>query len=201
MPRHPFVAILLSFFFVWSLSNWIADRPVHPRDGILVDADPQQDNYGPSIPVTMGRWMLTPRAHYEVTARILARERYYIDGLSDLVPEDLALGWGPMSDNRILRTIDISQSGRFYFWRTHADTPIPFATIIDHSANTHVIPADGAVRRELLGLRRGQLVSLSGDLVDGTRDDGRWIKTSLVRDDTGPGACEVLLVRKVAVLQ
>ncbi|MGO9623891.1 MAG: hypothetical protein ACLP2Q_05490 [Steroidobacteraceae bacterium] len=174
---------------------------MHPRDGILVDADPQQDNYGPSIPVTMGRWMLTPRAHYEVTARILARERYYIDGLSDLVPEDLALGWGPMSDNRILRTIDISQSGRFYFWRTHADTPIPFATIIDHSANTHVIPADGAVRRELLGLRRGQLVSLSGDLVDGTRDDGRWIKTSLVRDDTGPGACEVLLVRKVAVLQ
>jgi len=52
-----------------------------------------------------------------------------------------------------------------------------------------------------LGLRRGQLVLLSGDLVDGTRDDGRWIKTSLARNDTGPGSCEVMLVRKVAVLQ
>ncbi len=200
MRQHPFLATLLAALFLWSLSNWIADRPVHPRDGILAEADPQQTDYGASAPVPLGRWTLTPRAHYEITARVLSRERYYIDGLADLIPEDLALGWGPMSDNRILRTMDISQSGRFYFWHTHADTPIPAATIIDHSANTHVIPADGAVRRQLLRLRPGQLVSLSGDLVDGTRDDGRWIKTSMVRDDTGPGACEVLLVRDIAVL-
>lgn len=174
---------------------------MHPRDGILAEADPAQTDAEASAPISMGRWTLTPRAHYEITARVLARERYYIDGLSDLIPEDLALGWGPMSDNRILSTIDISQSGRFYFWHTHADTPIPFATIIDHSANTHVIPVDGVVRRDLLRLRRGQLVALSGDLVDGKRDDGRWIKTSMVRNDTGPGACEVMLVRKVAVLQ
>ncbi len=201
MPRHPFVAILLVALFTWSLSNWIADRPVHPRDGILAAADPEQTDYGASAPVSLGRWTVTPRAHYAITARVLSRERYYLDPLSDLIPEDLALGWGAMSDNRVLRTIEISQSGRFYFWRTQSDTPIPIATIIDHSANTHVIPADSAVRRQLLGLRPGQLVSLSGDLVDATRDDGRWIKTSMVRNDTGPGACEVLLVRSVAVLQ
>ena len=33
---------------------------------------------------------------------------------------------------------------------------------------------------------------------DGVRDDGMWIKTSMVRDDTGAGACEVLLVSDVA---
>ena len=31
----------------------------------------------------------------------------------------------------------------------------------------------------------------------GVRDDGRWIKTSLVRTDTGAGACEVMLVSDV----
>ena len=201
MLRRPFVAISFVVFFGWSFSSWYADRPVHPRDGVLAAADPEQTNYGASAPVAMGRWMLTPRAHYDVTARVLSRERYYIDALSDLIPEDLALGWGAMSDNSVLRTIEISQSGRFYFWRTQADTPIPIALIIDHSANTHVIPADSVVRRQLLGLRPGQLVSLSGDLVDAARDDGRWIKTSMVRTDTGPGACEVLLVRNVAVLQ
>jgi hypothetical protein len=36
--------------------------------------------------------------------------------------------------------------------------------------------------------------------VDGARDDGMWIKTSLLRDDTGAGACEVLLVSDVALL-
>jgi hypothetical protein len=63
---------------------------------------------------------LTVRAEYRITARILARERYHFDTLSDLVPEDLALGWGPMSDNRILRSLDIYQANRFYFWRAPA---------------------------------------------------------------------------------
>jgi hypothetical protein len=38
---------------------------------------------------------------------------------------------------------------------------------------------------------------LSGELADGVRNDGRWIHTSLVRDDTGAGACEVMLVTEV----
>jgi hypothetical protein len=39
---------------------------------------------------------------------------------------------------------------------------------------------------------------LTGELVDGLRNDGTWIKTSLVRNDTGAGACEVLLVDDVS---
>ena len=51
--------------------------------------------------------------------------------------------------------------------------------------------------RELAKLRPGQVVTLSGMLVDGVRDDGVWIRTSMVRNDTGAGACEVLLVNDV----
>jgi hypothetical protein len=46
-------------------------------------------------------------------------------------------------------------------------------------------------------LRPGQVVTLSGELVDGQRDDGRWIRTSMTRSDTGAGSCEVLLVTRV----
>jgi hypothetical protein len=56
------------------------------------------------------------------------------------------------------------------------------------------------IAKQLARLRPGEVVTLSGELVDGVRDDGMWIKTSLVRDDTGAGACEVLLVSDVAVL-
>ena len=119
---------------------------------------------------------------------------------SDLIPEDLALGWGPMSDNRVLRKIDISQSNRFYYWRAPADSPIGKDSIITHSANTHVIPQNSSIARQLSRLRPGQVVTLSGELVDAVRDDGAWIKTSLVRNDTGPGACEVLLVDEVTTL-
>jgi hypothetical protein len=149
--------------------------------------------------VRVGHWTLTVRADYQITARILARERYHFDALSDLVPEDLALGWGPMSDNRILRAVDISQSNRFYYWRVPSSSPLPKELIITHSANTHVIPRNSMIASQLSRLRPGQVVSLSGELVDGVRDDGVWIKTSMVRDDTGAGACEVLLVSDVAL--
>jgi hypothetical protein len=96
-----------------------------------------------------------------------------------------------------LKTIDISQSNRFYYWRSSAATRIARETIISHSANTHVIPQTRAIARELARLRPGQVVVLSGELVDAVRDDGRWIKTSMVRTDTGAGACEVMLVTDV----
>jgi hypothetical protein len=149
--------------------------------------------------VRLGRWTLTVRANYQVTARILAHESYHFDALSDLVPEDFVLGWGPMSDNRVLRTVEISQSNRFYYWRAPGDLPVPRESIIAHSANTHVIARDATVAKQLSRLRQGQIATLSGDLVDGVRDDGMSIRTSLVRTDSGAGACEVFLVSDVAL--
>jgi hypothetical protein len=141
--------------------------------------------------------MLTPRAKYDITARVLGREAYSFDLLADLIPEDLALGWGPMSDNRVLAALDISQSARFYTWRPHAELPISRDDITAHSANTHVIPVDERIQKQLARLRVGEVVRLTGTLVDATRDDGAWIRTSLTRNDHGAGACEVLLVESV----
>lgn len=200
MWRHPLVKAVLLIYIGWGGWNWYSDRPFRQPDGVLAADDPQQTNLPTGDKVQAGRWTLTVRADYRVTARILARERYHFDALADLVPEDLALGWGPMSDNRILRTIDISQSNRFYYWRAQQGSLLPRESIITHSANTHVIPQNKMIARQLSRLRPGQVVTLSGELVDGVRDDGRWIKTSLVRDDTGAGACEVLLVNDIALL-
>ncbi|HXZ58955.1 MAG TPA: hypothetical protein VEG26_02160 [Steroidobacteraceae bacterium] len=140
---------------------------------------------------------LTPRARYDITARILGREDYHVDRLSDLVPEDRALGWGPMSDNRVLRAFEITQAARFYSWVPREALPIPRREVIEHSANTHVIPADAGVRRRLERLRIGQVVHLSGFLVNAVRDDGAYLNTSLTRSDSGPGSCEVLLVEQL----
>jgi hypothetical protein len=200
MWRHPLLKTIAVAYIGWGAWTWLADRPVHAPDGVLAAQDPLQSDLPTSHTVRIGRWTLTARASYQITARILARERYYFDGIADLVPEDLALGWGPMSDNRVLRSIDISQGNRFYYWRAPKGPSITRDAIITHSANTHVIAADPGIRKQLLRLHPGQVVTLSGELVDGVRDDGSWIHTSLVRNDTGAGACEVLLVNDVATL-
>jgi len=197
MWRHPVLKVLACIYVAWGVWNWFVNRPFHPEDGVLASEDPQQRDVPNGPTISIKEWDLTVRADYHVTARILAMERYHVDALADLIPEDLALGWGPMSENRVVRTIDISQSNRFYYWHTTPNTPISMEAIVTHSANTHVIPADAVVERQLEQLRPGQVVSLSGELVDGKRADGRWVKTSLVRTDTGAGACEVMLVTNV----
>lgn len=200
MWHHPILKAILLGYIGWGAWNWISDRPLHPADGVLAADEPQQTDVRGGDKLQVGHWTLTVRADYRITARVLARERYRFDGLADLVPEDLALGWGPMSDSRNLRAIDISQSNRFYYWRASADSALARDSIITHSANTHVIPQNALVARQLSRLQPGQVVTLSGELVDGARDDGRWIKTSLVRNDTGAGACEVMLVSDVTIL-
>jgi hypothetical protein len=197
MWRHPILKAIVLTYIAWGAWHWYVNRPLHTPDGMLAEGEPQQTNVADGEKVQMGRWTLTVRATYRVTARVLAREPYHFDSLSDLIPEDLALGWGPMSDSRVLKTLEISQGNRFYYWRPTAATTIARDSIISHSANTHVIPQNLSIARQLERLRPGEVVTLSGELVDGTRNDGRWIKTSLVRNDTGPGACEVMLVTEV----
>jgi hypothetical protein len=197
--RHPFLKILIAAYIGWGGWNWYLGRPVRCPDGILAPAEPAQSELQSGVPTQIGRWTLTPRATYRITARILGITRYHVDFLAPLAPEDLALGWGPMSDNRILNDMDISQSNRFYFWHSAPGTPVSKDVIIAHSANTHVIPENPLVARELFHLRPGQIVTLSGVLVNGKRDDGAWINSSLVRTDTGAGACEVMLVQDVFV--
>lgn len=182
---------------LWQLARQWELRPVHTGDGPTAPAEPLQTEIGTTPPVIHGRWKLTARARYDITARVLSREDYGFDPMSDLVPEDLALGWGPMSDSRVIRAFEITQSARFYSWRPLNEWPISRQDVIEHSANTHVIPADSSIRSQLARLRVGQVVHLTGLLVDANRNDGAFVRTSLSRSDTGAGACEVMLVERV----
>jgi hypothetical protein len=195
--RHPILKVLLLSYIAWGAWHWYSSRPLRAPDGVLAEGEPLQTTVADAEKLQVGRWSLTVRATYQITARVLALEFYHFDAMSDLVPEDLALGWGPMSDNRVLRSIDISQSNRFYYWRASAATRVARETIISHSANTHVIPQTPSIARLLARLRPGQVITLRGELVDAVRDDGGSIRTSLVRTDTGAGACEVMLVTDV----
>ena len=76
-----------------------------------------------------------------------------------------------MSDEAILKDIKISQSNRFYYW--HVDElPIPRREIETHSANMHMIPADGAIESTLKSIRPRQVVKISGYLVQINASDG-----------------------------
>jgi len=122
-----------------------------------------------------------------------------MDWVAPLVPTDFAVGWGAMSDSAVLDSIEISQANRFYFWRTRT-WPVSREVIERHSANWHVIPASEAVRDTLDRLRAGSVVTLEGQLVDIEGREAGMV-TSLSREDTGAGACEILLASSARILR
>lgn len=169
-------------------------RSIDRLPGILAPDEPLQENDEP-LPAafTHDGYTIQPLARFSLLARVLSRSDYHFDSMSGLIPTDLALGWGPMSDSAVLGLLSFEQDHRFYFWSAR-EFPIPRRVIETHSANMHLIPADGTVRRALRWIRPGALVQLSGQLVEVHSPKGWSIRSSMTRNDTGAGACEVIWV-------
>lgn len=137
---------------------------------------------------------LTPLAGFNIEARVLGRRDYSSGRESAISPTDLALGWGPMRDDAVLAALDISQSGRWYFYRWQNEPPLPVERIVRSSANMHFIPADDIAARELGRIRAGDRVRVDGWLVEAVAPDGWTWRSSLSREDSGDGACELVYV-------
>lgn len=143
---------------------------------------------------------LQPLAGISIDARVLGREDYRLGREADLSPTDLALGWGRMRDDAVLSKLDISQSGRWYFYRWQDAPPLPPDEIVRTSANMHMIPADESVARALARVDADQRVRIEGWLVEAQAGDGWTWRSSLTREDSGDGACEVVYVCSLQVL-
>jgi len=171
----------------------------HLPDGRVAKHAPVQLDLKPwGAPWRFKNYSITPLAHFDVEARVLSTMRYSFDREAQLAPVDLALGWGPMSDNQVLEDLKISQLARFYRWEGR-ELPLEPEQIIANSANMHMVPADAAVRRTLLRVRRNDVVTFSGWLVSIHGDDGWTWNSSMSRTDTGDGACELVWVDSLEV--
>ena len=179
--------------------HWHGSRPITHPPGILVaDAPLQQPVDEAPAPLRKGDVTIKPLAKFALTARVLGRADYRWDELARLVPIDLALGWGRMSDSNVLDKVDISQSGRFYAWRV-ARFPIPEREIIESSANMHLIAADEQVARAIKRTRVGDVGSFDGYLVEADWPNGAKTVSSMTRSDSGAGACEVVWVENFSI--
>ena len=178
------------------LAHALAHRAIHRDPGVLVVQEPLQSK-ADLAPFRLRDYVIQPQAKYDIEARVLSTERYRFDGGSNLAPIDFAVGWGPMSDSAVLNHFRITQGARF-FTVYPDDAAIDLSLALRSAANMHLIPADSAIADRLMSVRVGSVVHLQGFLVNVTRDDGFYWNTSLTRDDSGNGACELFFVQALA---
>ncbi len=188
--------ILASIGAIW----WFNHCPVTPTPGQTAPNDPIQTEVHDIKPWAHKGFTITPLMRYEITARILHRQEYHFDEVSNIAPLDLALGWGPLSDPQNYRQIHFSQEGRWYEYSYDGSVPGTITSRLVHcTKNHHLIPADDDVKKELLALRENQTVRLKGYLIEATNAKGYDWRSSLLTDDTGGGSCKVVWVDEVEV--
>ena len=179
-----------------------ADTSACPLPPLVARGDaPLQSEVPSSMPsLPLEGATLQPLAGFSVEARVLGREDYGMGREADFSPIDLALGWGRMTEDAVLAQLSISQGGRWYRYSWKTDPPIPVNEIVRSSANMHMVPADDAVAEALRDVDAGDRVRIDGWLVQVNTPDGwRW-RSSLTREDSGGGACEVVYVCSVSQL-
>ena len=152
-------------------------------------------------------YTIEPLAEYDIYGLVVTHndpsgwgDIYHDDSSVDF--RDLCLMWGANLNSVIF--------DNFEFWsepwtcnaRTYSEAAVQ---AFDQSAlgNNHLLSADDAVRRTINSVRIGDQIHLTGLLINyyppGMSEYGR--RSSLTRDDTGNGACEVLYVKSAEILK
>jgi len=188
--------LLFAASLLGGINWWVYERSVSRPPGVLVADEPRQQDLDPAPQFDDRGYRFIRRARYDITARVLRKDIYRVDGGAALAPVDLAVGWGPLSDSRIVDQLDFSQMGRFFYWKPKdfASFPLSPDALIAHGAQMHLIPASKDLDSRARKLRPGQIVTIGGYLVDVRGPGGFAWNTSLTRGDTGDGACEIVWV-------
>lgn len=191
-------SLLVVLILIFAVQRW-HNRPLAVPPGSIAPDEPVQTMLDKGPVYQQGKYSIKALADFTVEARVLSKETYSADRESELAPVDLALGWGAMSDSAVLEHLTITQGNRFYFYRWSGQPPRPAREIATHSANMHLIPTSPELEKTMREVRVGQVVKIHGQLVEIHAPDGWTWRSSLTREDTGAGACELVRVDSIEV--
>lgn len=175
MLKHIFLVIVLIFcYLLWE------QRPVRYGPGIVADSKPNVERIAFPNPIETDNYIITPKFELNGTVRVIAKNRYWFEEMRHISSIDLLLSWDRMSDEDLLRRMLVKIDDRSYHVQM-TKPPYQRGNIHEHLLMTHTIPASDRIQEKLKSIRRGQLITLTGYIVDiQNRIGTEWI--SPVRD-------------------
>jgi hypothetical protein len=137
-------------------------------------------------------------ATYDINAAVKSTINFTSDFSSQISPRDLALAWADINQQKYDRYISYSQKDRWYYFTVRGSSNVDIDYVDLNSANTHIIPANQDIESTLMEVKTDDYITMKGYLVNAVFSNGSW-KTSLVREDTGDGSCEIMYVTDIVI--
>lgn len=195
------LVVLVKFLVTGAGFSSVSPASFQLSPGVTVPEEPQQEAVELAAWTSHG-WTILPRARFSIRARVLVVAHFVIGRETELSGNDFTLGWGPMSDTTILKQLSFTHGFRLVAW-SPADSsgwPLDPAELNRHASNMHVVPASPEIAQQLSRLAVDDIVRFRGYLIQATAvSDGASWNSSLSREDTGNGACEVMWVEQVEI--
>ncbi len=157
---------------------------------------------------------ITPLYKYEISALVVNRfdyTKFSLRKYDHIIPLDLCLMWGENLKNDFFRdkSLTFRQDSRFcqfiYLGKDHSAN-------LNQFSNNHLVILDNSLQKKAMEIYEGDQVKIKGKLIklnikniDGKKEkydikEG-YMTSSVSRNDTGNGACEVILVETIDILK
>lgn len=162
----------------------------------------QKDSIFSSFDLNIASYNLTitPKATLDISGLVVSTKKYHKGIDAKVVPIDIGLCWGEVAKPENYQKIKFEQYLRWLRYQIKEPLPFDMNYLNQHAGNIHIVPANKRLKKVLLSIRKGQKINLYGYLVEiKSKDPNRAYSrmSSLSRNDTGNGACEVLWVKQV----
>jgi hypothetical protein len=164
MRKLILLVVSASLLAAWYWHSHHAAHAPRPADGELVITPPVWS----ALPFNHGDFIayegneVQPLSSADLMGRVLAITQYPRSGFGQVSHTDLVLGWGPMSDNRVLDHLKITQADRGMDIVPDSAAPITLAAADDASISLAVYSDDFANSAALDAIRVGDVVRIVG---------------------------------------
>ena len=197
------LVLIVSF---WNRNSWPDNLPLSKA----LSKEPQQSLINqPLQSVTYNNLNFTvqPKFRYKLAGLVVSKRVHQADykgslhGLSEdyLNVADLCVVWGENANPDILKHFKFS-NGQFTcnYHTRHNQAWQAFNP--NQLSNNHVLATHEPVRKILSEAEIGDQIMIEGYSADYTNPKGYKRQTSVVRTDTGNGACETIWVEKASII-
>lgn len=198
--------LIIVLIIIFSLGYYYYDHYVY-FDQIDFSLEPAQANLQEINKLEKERngvkYYIEPLAEYEIEALLISKEKYSSWDIAKIIPYDLALVWGDLAKQENIKALNYGQRLRHVSYTySYSNMKLSQEYIQNHISNSHIIPANEEVYKKIKNYKINRRIHLKGYLVKvyipyANGQGFGTMTSSLVRTDTGDGACEIIYVEEV----